>query len=264
MDRWIVRLERRFGRFALAGLPYYLVAIQAFVFVVELTNPGFVRHLVLDRDLVLRGQLWRLFTYLFIPPTMSPIWVLFELYWLYLIGTSLESLWGSFKLQTYLFVGMVLTTIGAFVLGISATNSYLLLSLFLAFATLFPDFEVMILFVLPVKVKWLGLLSGIGMLSMVGLESGLRRALPLFAVGNYLLFFLPTLAGLLRGGLRRSSRVRAKRDFDRRADSPVAAVRRCTLCGVTSEDPSVEFRVCTCEKCGGKPTEFCLAHARAH
>lgn len=266
MERLLARLELRFGRLALPNITWYLVALQAFCFVIELTHPGFVQHLALDRDAIMRGQVWRLVTYLAIPPTMSPIWVLFELYWLYLMGTSLEAQWGAFKLQAYLFIGMLLTTIGAFAFGIPATNVYLMSSLFLAFATLFPEFKVMVLFVFPVPVKWLGLLAGAAMLAMVGLETGMRRLLPVLAVGNYLLFFLPTLAELIKRGAKQGRRAGALHEFKRKSEaaSTVGAVRKCTLCGVTSEDPSAEFRVCTCEKCGGKPTEFCLAHARAH
>lgn len=91
--------------------------------VIELTRPGFTQYLTLDRTLVLQGQVWRLVSYLAIPPSTSPIWVLFELYWLHLIGSSLEAQWGAFKLQVYLFVGMLLTTVGAFALGIPVGGS---------------------------------------------------------------------------------------------------------------------------------------------
>src|SRR5689334_5158773 len=117
MERLLARLERRFGRFAFHGLTYALVVAQAVVFVLELTNPGFAQLLALDRDKVMAGQVWRLVTYLFIPPSQSPIWVLFALYWLYLMGTNLESHWGAFKYQFFWLIGMALTTATAFATG---------------------------------------------------------------------------------------------------------------------------------------------------
>lgn len=267
MQRLLARLERRFGNYALHGITYYLVAIQAFVFVVELTNPGFVQMLSLNRELIMRGQVWRLFTYLFIPPTMSPLWVLFELYWLHLIGTSLEAQWGSFQYQFYWIVGMVLTTIAAFGFNLPATtNVDLLMSLFLAFATLFPDFEIRVFLLIPVKVKWLALLDAAAILARIGFADGMGKIVPLLAIGNYLLFFTPTLIDQIRAGAFTAHRAGARRKFKRdiTETKPVAARRTCKTCGVTDEDRSVDFRVCACEKCGGVATDFCLAHARSH
>jgi membrane associated rhomboid family serine protease len=264
MHRLLARLELRFGRFALPGLTYYLVALHAFVFVLELTNPGVSQWLVLDRQLVLQGQFWRLVTYLFIPQATHPMWVLFSLYWLYFSGTALEAEWGAFKYQVFWLCGMLCTTVVAFAFGVQASSFHLLLALFLAFATLWPDFEIRIFFVLPVRVKWLAVLDAIFLMSEIGQADGLARAVPLIAVGNYLLFFTPTLLERLRGTAAQARRGRAFEDFRRAVKSEAPRSRRCTMCGLTDADPQVEFRVCTCEKCGGQPTEFCLMHSRNH
>jgi membrane associated rhomboid family serine protease len=264
MDRLLARLERRFGRYAVHGLTWYLILAQAFVFVVELTHPGFSAVLMLNRSLVLQGQVWRLVTYLFIPATTSPLWFLFAMYWLHLLGTSLEAQWGSFRYQAFWLIGMFLTTVVAFAFDIPASNVYLLMSLFLAFATLFPDFEIRVFLIIPVKVKWLALLDGLALLGMMGTANGLQKVVPLLAIGNYLLFFAGTLVERVRQGSSRAARSGAGRSFAQEGAPPVRAQRVCKVCGVTDDDREVEFRVCTCEKCGGKPTDFCIAHARNH
>jgi membrane associated rhomboid family serine protease len=263
MERWLARLERRFGRYAIPNLTIYLIALQAVGFVLDKTKPQALAMMVLDRDRVLAGEVWRLFSYLLIPQSDNPLWILFALYFLYIIGTALESEWGAFKYTLFWIVGILLTTLGAFVFGVPATNSYLMAALFLAFATLWPDFQILLMFVLPVKVKWLAWLSAIWLAYEVVGSQGWMRILPILAVGNYLLFFAETLVDRLRSGVRLTGRAGAKSAFRAAAERP-KVVRRCKLCGVTDEDPDVEFRVCMCEKCGGKPTEFCLEHARNH
>jgi hypothetical protein len=158
-------------------------------------------------------------------------------------------------------VGTVATAATAMALDVPATGLALMMSMFLAFATLFPDYQILLLFVFPVKVKWLGILDACALAWTAFNAPGLEKLIPVAAVGNYLLFFGPTLVGLFRQGATVASRTRARERFD--AAAPVRERRVCALCGVTDEDPSVEFRVCTCAKCG-KPTEYCLAHARNH
>jgi membrane associated rhomboid family serine protease len=263
MERWLARLERRFGRFAIEGLTWYLVGAQAIVFALSLAKPELIHWLVLDRRLVMQGEVWRLVTYLFIPPHAGLFWIVFALYMLYLVGNSLEAQWGAFKFQVYLLIGMLATTVVAFAFDVPATNTELTMSLYLAFATVFPDFEIMIMFAFPVRVKWLGLLVAAALMGdVLFMHEGFARLIPVVAFGNYLLFFAPTLLERFRRGAFSASRHRDRQRF--RDATPTARERRvCSLCGVTDDDPSIEFRVCTCKKCG-KPTDFCLTHARKH
>ncbi len=268
MERLLARLELRYGRYAPGNLTYILVGLQALVFVLNMLHPGFSGILTLNTAGVMHGEVWRLVTYLVVPMASSPLWEFLGLYWLYIMGTALESEWGAFRYALYWFVGALGTTAFAFGMGIPADNTYLVMSLFLAFATLWPDYKILVLFVLPVPVKWLALLDAVGLLVTVGMLQGPQRALPILAVGNYFLFFTPTLARMLRGGVRQAGRARALHRY-RRVVTDTDTVRdyrnrKCSLCGVTSlDDPTLEFRVCTCAKCM-KPTEFCLQHAREH
>lgn len=262
MERLLAALERRYGRYLPGNLTYWMVGLMAATFVMELVAPGFSEVLMLDPEKVMRGQVWRLFTYVVMPPSTTPLFVVFALWWYYRMGTTLESDWGAAKYVAWWLVGMLCTTAFAFAFHLPATNAYLLMSLFLAYATLYPDEQILVFFILPVAIKWLALLDGLALLYMVGTLPGLQKLMPLVAVGNYLLFFTPTLAGLLRGFVKRGARAGTGRRF---RDAPTSGrkVRTCSVCGVNEDDPSVDIRVCSCEKCG-KPTEFCLPHARNH
>lgn len=263
MEKLLNKLEYRFGRYALANFTYYLVGAQAIVFVLNIMQPGFANSLTLDSHLVKQGEVWRLLTWLFIPLSNSPIWILFSLYWLYLMGTALESHWGAFKYQIYWFTGILGTALFAFILDIPVTNSYLLMSLFFAFATLWPNYELMIFFILPVKVKWLALLSGATLLYMVAVLPLAYKIIPILAVGNYFLFFTSTLIRMIRQGFFRAGHAKKFYQFKQSVKESEIGERRCPICGITDADKTAEFRVCNCEKCG-KPTEYCIKHAWEH
>ncbi len=131
---------------------------MAIVFVLTTIRHDFFGLLTLDLPMVRHGQVWRLVTYLFLPDTDSPIWILLSLYWLWLVASNLEHEWGSFKLNVYYLVGMIGTTVAAWLSGGAVGNLWLNSSLVLAFATVFPEFEIYFFFILRLKVKWLGIL----------------------------------------------------------------------------------------------------------
>jgi hypothetical protein len=158
MDRILARLERRFGRFAIGNLTTFIVFGMAIVFMMSMARPDVVERLALDMSAVRRGEVWRLVTYLFIPRSLSFFWILFTLGWVWMLGHGLESEWGAFKFNVYYLLGMLGTTFAAVVTGQALGNYYLNLTLVFAFATIAPDYEVLLL-ILPVKMKWLAWLS---------------------------------------------------------------------------------------------------------
>ena len=259
MEKLLHRLERRFGRFAIHNLTWYLVGLTAAVFVLNLARPGFLEMLLLDPHLVFRGEAWRLITFVFIPPEASPIWILFALYFMWLFGTALEAEWGAFRYNLFYLLGMLGTTAAAFVMREPMGNSALNMTIFLAFATLFPNFQILLFFILPVKVKWLAWIAAATMLYGILVGDGAERVATVVAAANYLLFF----SGALRQALRRGARRVASATQAARLDPVVTAERKCAACGRSDRDPTVDIRVCSCEKCG-KPTEYCLEHARNH
>lgn len=162
------KLERRFGKYAIPNLMYYIIGIYLVGFVIELFAPDvYTYYFSLDAAKVLHGQVWRLVTFILQPPSSSIIFMVFTLYFYYVIGTVLERIWGSFKFNVYYFSGIILHIIAAFVIyfifgwSFNMSTYYINLALFLAFAVEQADAEVLLFFVLPIKMKWLGWLDGI-------------------------------------------------------------------------------------------------------
>src|SRR5438067_3890755 len=156
---WLDKLERRFGFLGIPGLIRIVIGFTALVYVLVYLNRGFESFLTLDPALILRGQVCRLVTYIFLPQTFSPLWVLLALWFLWFIGEGLERAWGAFRLTLYFLVGMIGTTIAAFVFGAQFSNSMLAASLFFAFAWFHGDEVIYVLFILPMKYKWLAWIS---------------------------------------------------------------------------------------------------------
>jgi hypothetical protein len=266
MERLLARLERRFGRFAIPNLTYFIAAGMALVFVLTYARANIEERLMLDMTAVKHGEVWRLVTYLFLPPPPGwfplprPILMMFGIYFVWMMGTNLEQEWGAFKLNAFYIVGMLGTTAVAALTDNSVGNFFLLETLFLAYATVFPDAQILFMFVLPVKVKWLGWIAGAGLLYQFAMGGWADRAAIGAASANYILFF----AGFWSAWLRdRNVRVRQAARRANQADPPKATGGRvCAICGA-QEDNGADIRVCSCAKCGG-PRTLCLEHARNH
>ncbi len=261
MDRLLTGLERRFGRLAIQNVPSFVAGGMAIVFVLALVKPQFLGVLSLDIEAIKRGQVWRLVTYLFIPSSMAPLWMFFSVYWTWLVGRSLEQEWGPFRLNLYYLLGMIGTTVAAWIGGGAVGNTWLNLSMFFAFATLFPSYQITLFFVIPIKVKWLGLLSAAFLLWSAITGDWADRAAIGAAMINYLLFFGEHLVALVR---RRNLEVRqtARRASMPAPASAATADRVCAMCGARQSE-GADIRVCSCEKC--QPSRsLCLEHARNH
>ncbi|MFL5277725.1 MAG: rhomboid family intramembrane serine protease [Myxococcales bacterium] len=268
MERWLTKLERRFGKYAPHNLILWLVGLSGLVYALSYASPGSLELLVLDPDAVARGEVWRLVTFLFLPwggggrGAFGPILTLVALMFLYTIGSSLEAEWGSFKFDVYYLVGVLATIAGAVLFG-PVTNEFLNLSLLLAFAAVFPDYEILLFFILPVKMKWLGLFDGAFLLYQLATGSPNVRAGIVAAMLSWVLFCGGPLLARLRGRAATSSR---RKRFEGFSPAPERRARVCAKCGRSDkDDPNLEFRVCDCqEKCHGRLTEYCIEHARAH
>lgn len=188
------KLERKFGRYAVKDLMTYIVIGNAAVFIINYIMPflNIPSKLALIPNYVFKGQVWRLITYIFIPPPTSIIFIFFALYFYYIIGKTLENLWGSFKLNMYYLVGMIGTTIAALLTGYSDAT-HLNLSLFLAFAYLFPNYEILLFFILPVKIKYLAWLNWAFIAFRVLFGPVGQKIVAIVSVINFLLFFGPDI-----------------------------------------------------------------------
>lgn len=202
-NQWLERMERKFGKYAISNLMMYIVASMAAVFVLDMLMPvNLTAYLIFNKAAILRGQLWRLVTFLFLPPNSSIVWILFSLYFYWMIGSALENQWGSFRFNLYYLFGMLGTIISGMITGY-ATNSYLNLSLFLGFALLYPDFQVNLFFFLPVKVKYLALIDAAGLLVSFVMGNASTRIALAMALVNVLLFFGGNLIQRAQSAYRR-------------------------------------------------------------
>jgi hypothetical protein len=255
--KFLERLDRVVRPIAIPNLTLLIIAGQVLMRLAASGDPTLLSRATLVWDRVLEGEVWRLITFLFIPVAMSPIWLLFALYIFYLMGTALEQIWGIVRYNAFLLLGTVLTIAAAvFAHGTEVTGSFLLGSVFLAFATYNPNFELRLFFVLPVPVKWLALLQALGY--AIALASGPMavRIMVLASIGNYLIFFAPTLFERTRNLWRR-------KQWDRRQLGTGTAPRHvCAICGINSNThPKTDFRYCS--KCNGD-LAYCPDHLRNH
>jgi hypothetical protein len=249
---WLHTLERRLGFIAITGLARILVGFTALVFGLAWLVPGFISMLNLDPGRILHGEVWRLVTYIFIPSTLSPLWVLFALWFLWWIGEGLERAFGPFRLTLYFFIGMLGTTAAAFFVGSEFSNRMLMASLFFAFAHFYPDEIIYVLFILPVKIKWLAWVFGALLLVGLFVNSNAYRVALVAAFVNYLIFFGPEMIYAARHRSEVSSR---RRRYAQSSRSETEPLHKCAVCGATElTDPNLDFRV------SRDGEEYCIAH----
>ncbi len=235
------KLERRFGGFALPHLTLGIIGIQGLTFLAAVSNPGIIAGMNLDTARVLSGEWWRLITFMMMPPSLSPIWTAIGLYVLYLTGGALENAIGHFRYNLYWLVGYLASLAAAFLVpGTPVSNAYLTTSVFLAFAMLYPNFEFLLFFILPVKVKWLALLTWLlyAYTAINGVATGdwSGPAMVAAATANFFLFFGLQVVRVIRSG---------QKNIQRQRESLAAEnepFHRCTVCGKTDlSHPATEF-----------------------
>lgn len=197
--------------FGIPNLMNYVVGGMVVVFLLDLLAPGVgvSYYLFLDMGLVGQGQLWRLVSFIFLPTTSSPLWMIFSAYFYWTIGSALERQWGTARFTLYYLVGILGSILAACLTGY-ATNDFLNLSMFFAFAALYPDFELMLFFFLPVKIKYLALLDAALYTWQLIVGSWSTRAAILFSLLNLILFVGGDLVTTLR---RESAYWKTRRNF---------------------------------------------------
>lgn len=253
----------------------YIVIGTALTYIVSMmdTTGTFMTYLMFNPALILRGQIWRLVTFIFIPSTEGLVWVAFTLYFYYSIGSALEYHWGTGRFTLYYLCGMLMTIIFSLVLGLVRNSSYMLvdgwyinLSLFFAFATLFPDERVLFFFIIPIKIKWMALLSAVLFIMPVFTSPFPESLLPLIAIANYFLFCGGDLIDYIKHlrGPQRKSAVNFRREVQRiKYEQRTQEYRhKCAVCGKTdTEYPNLDFRYCS--RCNGYHC-FCEEHINNH
>ena len=163
--RLITRLEQKFGRYGIHNLTIYIIICYAIGYALELVQPAMLGYLSLDPGLILHGQVWRIFTWILIPPSSLDIFTIIMLYFYYSIGSTLERTWGTFRYTLYIVSGLLFMIIGAFILyfimgdlytmmdlgGMAFSTYYISTSILLAFAATYPDMQVLFWFIFPLR-----------------------------------------------------------------------------------------------------------------
>lgn len=290
MGSFLYKLERKIGKYAIPNLSLYIVIAYVIGYLLSLT--GTLDFLRLDPYLITTGQVWRVITWVIVPPSGLSIFTIIMLFFYYSLGTNLERTWGTFRYNLYIFGGMFFTLVGAFLLyfiyaivfkqpadyvglivGYSFSTYYINMSIFLAFAAMYPNMSVMLYFLIPIKMKWMAILYGV--ITAIQFFSGTfaTKVAIFMSLLNFIIFFLGT-----RNFRNISpSEIRRKTAFKRSVENARASTgearytgdgkkvitkHKCAICGKTElDDENLEFRFCS--KCNGN-YEYCNNHLFTH
>ncbi len=275
---WLDKLERKFGRYAIPNLTVYLLIGYVIGFGIVYLMPNMISWLTLEPGLIVRGQIWRIISWVLIPPTTNLISLAFLVLLYYSLGTALERTWGSFRYNVYIFSGILFTVIAVFALygyfylrygvevplssaGLVSTN-YITMSIFLAFSAIYPDMEVLLYFIIPIKMKWMAIVYAVMALYYFVRGSIVERVAIAASLLNFVIFFLSS-RNMRRFGPREQARkAKFKRQSAPHMKYAGGAKHRCAVCGRTElDDPCLEFRFCS--KCNGN-YEYCQDHLFTH
>lgn len=285
LQQWLERFCYKHPRLGIPNLMRYIVIGNVLVCLLDMftvSGAGAASSLLaFSPSHILHGQVWRLVTFVFVPfYHVSRISDLFffaiMLYFYYFIGTTLEREWGTTKFTVFYCFGIILNSIVGFIVG-GATMNYVNLSMFFAFATLFPDMQVLFFFIIPMKVKWLAWADAAffayAIVRLLIAGHPLLALLPIVAILNYLLFFASDIGGTL-GYWKRSVRNKTGRRPGGKSGPKVVNfnnaktktkenyLHKCAVCGKTDEtDPNMEFRYCS--RCNGYYC-YCADHINNH
>lgn len=240
-------LENRFGGWAIPGLLKIVAIMQLLVFFIVKMHPELLARLVLDTNAVMKGELWRLVSFMLIPQTFSVLWILFAVMLLFFISNVLEEAWGSFRVNLYYFTAVALLIGAAFFMGrgTGMESTLLYMSLFLAAAVVIPNHEILIFFVLPVKMKYLAMINGAMLLMMLLTSPAVWPAVAAVLAP----FFLYVGPGALKN-MRHQATVQVRRQkFHKASLDDSEPFHRCEHCGKTEKsDPHAVFRVTAGDK----------------
>ena len=284
MQQWLDRFCAKHPRLSVPGLMRYIVIGNVLVYLLDifsLGSGGAASNLLgFSSSAILSGQLWRLVTFIFVPYSSQGVFFFaITLYFYYFIGNALEREWGSNKFTIFYGFGVVLNILVGFLVG-GASMYYVNMSMFFAFATLYPDLQFLLFFIIPVKAKWLAWFDAayfaIAVIQYLVHGYVLLALVPIVAVLNYLLFFASDIGNLFSNAKRRAqfraaTRPRQNRQYggpkvvnfhDAKTKTKENYLHRCAVCGKTDlSDPQMEFRYCS--RCNGYYC-YCADHINTH
>lgn len=276
-QNWLTRLERKYGKYGIPGLMRYIVVIEIIGAVIGMINPLiYYQFLALDFGAIFRGQIWRLVTFMLFPGmssanVMDMLFFAIEVYFYYLIGNNLEQIWGTFRFTLYYMSGIALSVIAAFLVYIFTGSmwftglEYINQSLFLAFALIFSNAEILLFFILPIKAKWLAILyaamMGLNVVRLMASGTAMRMVYAIAIVVSMLNFIIFFVGNNKSKFSYKQQKRRAQFKKDAAKVTPIFR-HKCAVCGRTErDDENLEFRFCS--KCEGN-YEYCSEHIFTH
>jgi len=295
--------EKKFGKYAIPNLTIIIIGCYVIGYVMQLINERFLEFLTLDPyQILIKGQVWRIFTWIIVPPESLGLFTIIMLIFYYSIGTLMERTLGTYKYNVYIFRGILLTVVAALLCfaltyffpqaiqsiydtaklyyfsitgnmpdhmqtlsllwnsaaGVFSTY-YINISIFLAFAIVYPEMQVLLMFVIPVKVKWMGILD----LAVMGYTFFTSNLFVKFAIGAALLNIAIFFFSVRTMNHLRPSQVKRRVEYQHRMQKAQSLTKhKCAICGQTEKDnPELEFRFCS--KCNGN-YEYCSNHLYTH
>lgn len=275
--------ERKFGKYAIRNLSLVLIVCYGCGYLLQMINPAFLQYLYLNPyHIIFHGQIWRLFTWLIVPPSSFDFFTLLMLYFYYSLGTTLERTWGTYRYNVYIFSGVLFTVVGAFLLFAYTalfqgeaglffwmnhnfsyaplfSTYYVNMSIFLAFAATYPNMQVLLFFFIPIKIKILGIIYGVLLAYQFIIGPTAIKIVIAASLMNFIVFFITG-----RGKVHMTPRqVKRRQEFKRQVKNTSKSTRhKCAICGRTEEsNPELEFRFCS--KCEGN-YEYCQEHLFTH
>lgn len=280
---WISNLERRYGKYTIKDAMKFIIILQIGGFVLNFIDADFYNsYLSMNASAIFSGQVWRSVTFLMSPPSMSPLFLFIALYCYYMIGQTIAHVWGDFRFNIYLLSGIIFHILGSLLtymvtsISFPVGTTYLYLSLFFAFACLFPETQFRLFYIIPVKAKYLAMFNGVyfGMTVIQGLIPQENYFYELYYRGsaisafvsicNFILFYFTTKSfkRVSRSSRKRKEQFRKALEQTMQGRYENGAKHKCTVCGKTElDDETLEFRYCS--KCsGGK--EYCQDHLFTH
>ena len=295
---WMNKLERKIGKYAIPNLILWLLGAYAVGFMLQRTNVAILVNFNLQPKAILHGQIWRIVTWVLQPTDTNIIFMLIMMFFYFQLGRALEHTWGTFRFNVYIFGGIIITVIGSIVLygiiylslgadiataasalmGSMVSTNYINLSIFLAFATMYPDMQVMLYFIIPVKMKWLAYVyvavigfnivetyrsaSSLYGTSIAILITVIMLVTIIMSLLNFMIFFFSS-KNYKRISPKEMHRRKVYKAQTREPRKTAGVTKhKCAVCGRTEEsNPELEFRFCS--KCDGN-YEYCQDHLFTH
>ena len=291
------KMERKVGKYAIPNLIVWLIGAYVIGFMLALVAPNLLSYLNFQPAFILQGQVWRIVTWIFQPTDSNVLFMIIMMFFYFQLGRELERAWGTFRFNVYIFGGIIMTAIGGILayliiyllmgpmaaltasslMGGLVSTTYINMSIFLAFAVMYPDMQVMLYFIIPIKMKWMAYvyaaIMGYNIISTYVRMSAMSKSIAGFMVAimiitmvmsllNFLIFFLSTrnLKRVSPKEIHRRQVYKAQMKEPRRGSG--ITKHKCAVCGRTElDDPTLEFRFCS--KCDGN-YEYCQEHLFTH